>query len=487
MTVVETSTPSYHLFIGGNWIPSETGATSDDYNPTTGQVYARVAEASAADTAKAVEAAHEARIEWAKKPGRERARFLLRAADILEANAVEYANVLVHEGGGWFGKAMHEVMVTVDNLRAVAEDHKLVTGEVLPTDQPDVLSFTMRQPLGVTVAITPWNYPLILAMKKVDHALITGNTVVLKPAEETPVIGLKIGELFAAAGLPAGVLNVVTGPGATVGNALVTHPLTRIISFTGSTPTGRIIASKAGALLKRVVLELGGKDPIIVLADADLDYAVNAVTFSAFLHQGQICMSAERIIVEESIVDEFARKLAEKVKNLPVGDPSNPANIIGPIIHKEQLDIIDTHVQDAIARGARVLCGGVRQDPYYLPTVLSGVTPDMRIYQEETFGPVAPITAVPDINAAIQAANDSIYGLSCGVLTNDLQKAIYMAERIETGMLHINDGSVGDDPNAPFGGVKASGGGREGGHASIEAMTEVKWVSIQKGQRQFPF
>jgi aldehyde dehydrogenase (NAD+) len=475
------------LFIGGEWIPSITGATSDDYNPATGQPYAHIAEASAADAAKAVEAAHAARIAWAKKTGRERATILLRAADILEKNALEHAQVLINEGGGTFGKAMHEVMVSVENLRAVAEDHKLVTGEVFPSDQPNKLSFTLRQPMGVVVAITPWNYPLILSMKKITHALIMGNTMVLKPAEEAPVTGLKIGELFADAGLPPGVFNVVTGAGPIVGDALVTHPLTRVISFTGSTPTGRIIASKAGALLKRVVLELGGKDPIIVLADTDLDYAVNTVTFHAFLHQGQLCMSGERIIVEESIAEEFGRRLAAKVEKLTVGDPNKPETIVGPMIHKEQIDIVDAHVQDAVAHGARVLCGGERKDPYYLPTVLIGVTPDMRIFQEETFGPVAPIIKVPDVEAAIRVANDSIYGLSCGVLTNDLQKAIHIAEEVEAGMLHINDGTIDDDQNAPFGGVKASGGGREGGRASVEALTEVKWVSIQKGQRQYPF
>ncbi|MBV9227824.1 MAG: aldehyde dehydrogenase family protein, partial [Chloroflexi bacterium] len=214
---------------------------------------------------------------------------------------------------------------------------------------------------------------------------------------------------------------------------------------------------------------------------------VNAVTFSAFLHQGQICMSGERIIVEEPIAEEFARRLAAKVASLTVGDPTNPQNIIGPMIHKGQLDIVNSQVQDAIAHGARVLCGGQRQDPYYLPTVLADVTPDMRIFQEETFGPVAPITVVPDAEAAVRVANDSIYGLSCGILTNNLQKAIQLAEQIEAGMVHINDGSIGDDQNAPFGGVKASGGGREGGRASVEALTEVKWVTIQKGQRQFPF
>ncbi len=487
MTIVDTAVPSYNLFIGGNWVPSTNGAISNDYNPANGQVYAHVAEASAEDAAKAIEAAHAARMAWAKKTGRERSAFLLRAADMLEKNALEHAQVLINEGGGTFGKAMHEVMVSVENLRAVAEDHKLVTGEVFPSDQPDKLSFTLRQPMGVVVAITPWNYPLILSMKKITHALIMGNTMVLKPAEEAPVTGLKIGELFEAAGLPAGVFNVITGSGPVAGDALVTHALTRVISFTGSTATGRIIASKAGALLKRVVLELGGKDPIIVLADTDLDYAVNTVTFHAFLHQGQLCMSGERIIVEESIAEEFARRLAAKVAQLTVGDPTRPDTIVGPMIHKEQIDIVDAQVQDAVAHGARVLCGGRRQDPHYLPTVLTGVTPDMQIFREETFGPVAPITVVPDVDAAIEAANDSIYGLSCGVLTNDLQKAIYIAERVEAGMVHINDGSVDDDQNAPFGGVKASGGGREGGRASVEALTEVKWVTIQKGQRQYPF
>lgn len=372
-------------------------------------------------------------------------------------------------------------------MRAAAEDHKFATGETFPSEQPDKLCLTLRQPVGVVAGISPWNFPLLLSMKKVAHALIMGNTMVLKPAEETPVIGLKIAELFAAVGLPPGVLNVVTGRGEIVGDALVSHPLTRVIAFTGSSATGRVIASKAGGLLKRVVLELGGKDPVLVLRDADIDYAVNAITFAAFMHQGRICMSAERIIVEEAIADEFTQKLTAKARTLPMGDPQAHTNIIGPMIHKDQLDIVDAHVKDAIARGAQLGCGGQRHDPYYPATVLTGVTADMRIFREETFGPVAPITVVPDVDAAIAAANDCIYGLSSGVLTNDLQKAIYVAERLESGMVHLNDACVHDECDAPFGGVKESGFGREGDRASVEAMTEVKWITIQKGQRHFPF
>jgi aldehyde dehydrogenase (NAD+) len=326
-----------------------------------------------------------------------------------------------------------------------------------------------------------------LSINKIGHALAAGNTVVLKPSSETPVIGLKIAELFEKAGLPAGVLNVVTGPGPTVGDELVVNPKVRLVTLTGETVTGRKVAEKAGANLKPVVLELGGKDPVIVLKDADLDYAVDAVCFGAFMHQGEICMSVERVIVEKQIADEFSKRLATKAKTLRIGDPKDPKTIIGPLINQKQLQTVDTQVKDAVERGAKLMCGGKYKGLFYEPTVLTGVTREMRIFREETFGPTAPITAVRDVDEAIEVANDTEYGLSSGVITNDLQKALYIAERLESGMVHINDASVYDEPYAPFGGVKASGIGREGGKVSMDTLTELKWITIQKGKRHFPF
>ncbi len=481
MKAIDVTAKQYELYIDGQWSPAANGGYSEDVRPLDGSTYARVAEGGVEDVAAAVAAAQAAQPEWAALTGPARAAYLYRAAATLETRMEEVAGVLVEEGGGWFGKAMFETGFTVNLLRSAAEDYKLVTGETFGSSEPDKLSMTLRQPLGVVAAIAPWNFPLLLATKKVAHALIAGNTVVLKPASDTPVSGLKIAEIFHDSGLPAGVLNVVPGKGSVAGEALLDHPAIKLVTFTGSTEVGRHIAERCGRNLKRVILELGGKDPVIVLADADLDYAVDAVCFGAFMHQGQICMSAERIIVEEPIAEEFSRKLAAKAATLKMGE------VIGPIIHSGQLDLIDGQVKDAVLGGATVLCGGERNDPYYPATVLSGVTRDMRIFQEETFGPVAPIIAVKDVHEAVEVANDSVYGLSSGVITNDMQRALYVAERLESGMVHINDACVHDECNAPFGGVKGSGYGREGGKASMDALTEVKWVTFQKGQRHFPF
>ncbi|MDX2512208.1 MAG: aldehyde dehydrogenase family protein, partial [Desulfobacterales bacterium] len=337
------------------------------------------------------------------------------------------------------------------------------------------------------VAISPWNFPFLLSMNKVAYALAAGNTVVLKPASETPIIGLKIAELFDDAGLPKGVLNVVTGPGRVIGEALLQDERTDLVTFTGETVTGRHIAKAAASKFKRYTLEMGGKDPLIILGDADIDYAVNAATFGAFMHQGQICMSVERIIVEESIVDEFSRKFAKKVSSLVVGDPHNPKTIIGPLINEDQIQTVHSHVTDAIDKGAVLLTGGSYEGLLYQPTVLGNVTRDMIIFTDETFGPTASILTVKNAEQALEVANNSLYGLSSGVITNDLQKALYIAENIESGMVHINDQSVFDEPHSPFGGCKESGIGREGGMHSMKEMSRMKWITMQRGNRQFPF
>jgi acyl-CoA reductase-like NAD-dependent aldehyde dehydrogenase len=476
----------YKLFINGEWVEAEGGKTFDDINPATGEVYAKVAMASRADAQKAIHAAYQAWRDWALKPAHERAAILYKASQILEQSMQEYASVLQEESGSVFIKSMFETGYTIGLIRSTAEDCKLVLGETFPSET-DKFCMTIRQPRGVIAAISPWNFPLLLSINKVGHSLAAGNTVVLKPSSETPVIGLKIAELFEKAGLPAGVLNVVTGPGPIVGDELVVNPKVKLVTLTGETVTGRKVAEKAGANLKPVVLELGGKDPVIVLKDADLDYAVDAVCFGAFMHQGEICMSVERVIVEKQIADEFSKRLATKAKTLRIGDPKDPKTIIGPLINQKQLQTVDTQVRDAVERGAKLMCGGKYKGLFYEPTVLTGVTREMRIFREETFGPTAPITAVKDVDEAIEVANDTEYGLSSGVITNDLQKALYIAERLESGMVHINDASVYDEPYAPFGGVKASGIGREGGKVSMDTLTELKWITIQKGKRHFPF
>ena len=324
-------------------------------------------------------------------------------------------------------------------------------------------------------------------MYKVAYAIATGNTVVLKPASETPVIGLKIGELFEEAGLPAGVLNVITGPGSVLGDALIDDDRCSFVAITGETTTGIHVAQRAAAKLKGVTLELGGKNPLIVLADADLGYAAKSAAFSAFLHQGEICLSVDRVIVEAPVVEAFTQRLTELAANLPVGDPALPTTFIGPVISDKQIQRIDALVQDAVAKGARLLTGGTYEDRLYRPTVLTDITPAMRIYYEETFGPVTSIIPVADEKEALRVANDTSYGLSAGVITENLEKAIFLAEGLEAGMVHVNDGSIDADACCPFGGCKGSGLGREGGHYSIEEMTELKWVTIQKKKRPLPF
>lgn len=477
---------NYQMFIGGQWVDAISGATFDDFNPYSGELYAQVAKGDARDANRAMAAAFTARKEWSETPAIARAQILNKAAQLLETSRDEVADILIKEGGGTVGKVMFEISQTVDLMETAAADGKRILGETFNND-PAKLSMTIRRPRGTIVAISPWNFPLVLSMYKVAYGIATGNTVVLKPASESPVAGLKIAEIFDRAGLPAGVLNVVTGPGSALGDALIDDDRCSFVAITGETVTGRHVAQRAAAKLKPYTLELGGKNPVIVLADADIEYAVKSTALSAYLHQGEICMSADRIIVEESIVGPFTEAMAGLVSHLPVGDPSLPTTFIGPIINDEQVRKIDGHVKDAVDKGAKLLAGGTYEDRLYQPTLLANITPEMKIYYEETFGPVASIISVKDEKEALEVANDTTYGLSAGVITQDLKKAIFLCEGLDAGMVHVNDGSIDADACCPFGGCKESGIGREGGRYSVEELTEVKWLTIQKTKRQLPF
>lgn len=477
---------TYQMFIGGEWVDSVSGATFDDLNPYTGEVYARVQKGDEKDADRAMAAAYAARKPWSSTSSFEREGIISKAAHILEESRMEFAEVLTGEGGSTFGKCMFEISQTVDLLLTAGADAKRILGETFHTD-PVKLSMTLRRPKGTVVAISPWNFPLILSMYKVAYGLATGNTVVFKPSSETPVIGLKIGELFERAGLLEGALSVVTGPGSVLGDALISDDRCSYVTITGETTTGRHVAQTAAAGLKEYTLELGGKNPLIILADADIDYAVNAAAFGAFMHQGQICMSVGRILAEKPIAEEFAAKLAEKAASLPAGDPTTPETVIGPLINEDQVAKVDTYVKDAVASGAKLLAGGTYEGRVYQATVLSDVTRQMRAWQEEIFGPVAPVLAVADEKEALEIANDTTYGLSAGVITPNLEKAIYLAEGLEAGMVHVNDASVDAEASVPFGGSKWSGQGREGGRYSLDALTEMKWVTIQKTKRSYPF
>nr|MDA3835038.1 aldehyde dehydrogenase family protein [Spirochaetales bacterium] len=476
----------YQMYIGGQWVDAVSGETFDDIKPYTNEVYAQVPKAGLEDVDRVMAAAYEARKEWASMPPTVRAQFIFKAAQILQENTQEFVEVLTNEGGSTFGKAMFEISQTIDLLNTAAADSKRVFGETYHSD-PTKLSMSLRKPRGTIVSFAPWNFPLVLAMYKVAYALATGNTVVLKPSSETPVIGIKMAELFDKAGVPAGVMNVITGPGDVLGDALIDDKRCSFIAITGETNTCRHVAQRAAANLKEYYLEMGGKNPLIIMDDADIDYAVKAAAFSAYLHQGEICMSVDRIIVHNAIAEEFAVKLVQLISHLPVGNPSDPQTFIGPVISDKHVMEIHEHVQDAVAKGAKLLAGGTYDGRLYQPTLLINVTPEMKIYYEETFGPVASIIPVNDEYEALAVANDTSYGLTAGIITNDYEKALFLAEGVEAGMVHVNDGSIDADAICPFGGVKESGQGREGGQYSINEFTEVKWLTMVKRKKQFPF
>ena len=482
---------AYQMYINGQWLDAIEGKTFDDYNPYNGEVYARLSSGKRGDARKACDAAAAAFPDWSHTPPAERQRYFLRAADILERRQQEIVDIITQETGGTLGWGMFQTCFVPGLLREAAAQVHAVTGEIIPADLPGAFFMALRQPVGVVAGIAPWNAPLILSLRAVALPMACGNTTVLKPSAEAPVSGgILFAEIFEEAGLPKGVFNVVTnGPGFSgeVGDELIEHPKVRRLSFTGSTEVGRQIAEKAARHLKKVTLELGGNDPLIVLKDADIDYAVNAATFGRFNHQGQVCMSSKRIIVERPVAAHFTEKFIKKAQRLKVGDPQDPDTVIGPLINQKQVDKLHKQVEEAIRQGAKLVCGGKYDGCCYYPTVLTNVTPDMDIAREETFGPVAPVIIVEDADEAVRVANDSRFGLSAGVITGDFQKGLEIAERLESGMVHINDSTIHDEPQVPFGGMKESGYGRHGGRAGIEEVTELRWISIQRTPRQYPF
>jgi aldehyde dehydrogenase (NAD+) len=365
-----------------------------------------------------------------------------------------------------------------------------VQGRILPSDIPGKENRVYRQPVGVVGVISPWNFPLHLSNRSVAPALAVGNAVVIKPASDTPVTGgLLLAKIYEEAGLPPGVLSVVVGPGSVIGDAFVLHPVPRVISFTGSTPVGRRIAELAAKspMLKRVALELGGNSPFIILDDADLDLAVNAAVFGKFLHQGQICMITNRIIVDASIYDQFVERFTARVLTLKVGDPNNADTAIGPIINKSQLEGLIKHIENARSSGARQTAGGAPNGFLLPPHVFADVTPRMQIAQDEMFGPVVSVIKVAGEEEALRVANDTEYGLSSAVFTRDVERGVRVALQVKAGMTHVNDQPVNDLPNCPFGGEKNSGLGRFGGDWIIEEFTTDHWISVQHTPRQFPF
>jgi len=480
------------LYIAGAWRPAASGKVFQDLNPTTRQVLAMVADGSSDDAYAAIAAAEAAQPSWSAIAPAARAELFFRAAELFKEREQDFCTALIQETGSTFGKAMFECSLVPLALREAAGLITRPVGEIFPSSVPGKVNMIQRFPAGVVGTISPWNFPLYLSLRGFVYALALGNTVVLKPSEDSPLTGgIMLADLFEAAGFPPGTFNVVTSSrenAKAIGDLMIADARVARISFTGSTAVGREIAQACAAKLKRAILEMGGKNPIIVLKDADIDYAVNVAFFGAFLHQGQICMSADKIIVARELYPEFTKKLVAKVENFKPLEPSNQMSVIGPIINDRQLERIERLVDQAKERGARVHVGGAKQGPFYQATVVTDVTPDMDIYREEIFGPVALVIPAGSEDEAIAIANDTQYGLSSAIVTGDVLHAQGLAPRLQAGMVHINDSPVHDEPHCPFGGMKSSGWfGKWGAVGAIEAFTDQRWISTQMADRDYPF
>jgi acyl-CoA reductase-like NAD-dependent aldehyde dehydrogenase len=479
-----------YLYIDNKEQASATGATFERRNPASDAVISRGAAASVEDAVRAVASAEKAFAEWSKSGPTQRRALLLKAADEIEARADAFVEAMSLEVGANELWARFNVMLAGNLFREAAGLATQLQGETIPSDRPGSLSMTIRQPVGVILSIVPWNGPVVLAARAIAYPLVCGNTVVFRASETSPRTHELIAQAVLAAGFPAGALNFITNDpkdAPQVIDVLIAHPAVRRINFTGSTHVGRIIAEKAGRQLKRCILELGDKSPLVVLEDANVDHAVAAGIFGAFLYQGQICMSTERIIVDEKIADEYVAKFAERATALPVGDPSKGACILGPVISNAAASRLKDLLDDAVSKGAKLVAGGTATGAMLSATVLDGVNPSMRIYSEETFGPIVSIIRAKDTEDAVRIANDTEFGLSAGVFGTDISRALDVAQRIDTGSVHINGATVNNEAQAPYGGTKASGFGRFDGRAVIDEFTELKWITIETSGQGYPF
>ncbi|WP_250520722.1 MULTISPECIES: aldehyde dehydrogenase family protein [unclassified Caballeronia] len=471
----------------GRWTSSE-GEVIEVREPATGHTLATVGGSTPKTVLEAVERAARAQAQWQATAPEARARVMQLAATALENNRATVLDWIVRETGGVRGKAETELNGTIGELLHSAALFVEPEGHVLHSADPGRLSIAHRVPLGVVGVISPWNFPLLLAMRSVAPALALGNAVVLKPDPQTPITGgVVLAQIFAEAGLPEGVLQIVNG-GADVGEALVCAPAVRLVTFTGSTRVGRRVGQLAGEHVKKVSLELGGKSPFIVLDDADIEAAASAGAWGSFLHQGQICMAAGRHIVLRSVADAYLDALRQRAQRLKVGDPFREDVAIGPIINQRQIGRIHELVTASVAEGAELLTGGTYETPYYQPTVLAGVRPGMAAYIHEIFGPVAPVSIAEDEEHAIQMANDTEYGLSAALQTTSLERGLRLARRIRAGMVHINDQTISDLPGIPMGGMGQSGNGsRFGSTTNVDEFTEWQWMTLGGVPARYPF
>ena len=479
MATKEAAERRADLWIGGQRVPPSTGKYFIDHNPEDDSPYAHVAEAGASDVDRAVQAAQACFLDYRQTLAADREGWLSRAAAIVERRRGEFVDVLTDEVGSPFGKAQFEVQYAINCLRAAAGVSRRVTGQTIPSEIPGRFSMSVREPLGVIASIAPFNVPLLKNVKLSSTPLATGNTVVMLTSEHAPMVCNLLAEVYHEAGIPAGAFNVVTGFGDQIGDALTTHPLVKVVMFTGSSRVGKHIAALCGPLMRRVLLELGGKNPLVVLADADLDAAVEAAAFGQFFFQGQACMASSRIFVEQSVEAEFCRRLKARAESLGMGDLRDPNTWVGPIISDRQRQRVRRHIEDAVAKGARLLTGGDWIGNRCRPTILLDVDEEMTVCREETFGPVTSIYPVADFDEAVRRANDTEYGLSAAIFTRDINKALQFSQRVHAGMVHINAPTLHDEPHVPFGGVGDSGFGREGTDIDIDTLTEWKWITIQ--------
>ena len=477
------------LLIGNQDLSAANGAVFERRDPISGAVTTRAAAASVADAGAAVRAASDAFPDWSQLGPNARRALLLKAADSIEQRGQEFIDSMMAETGATAAWGAFNVRLGAVMLREAAAMTTQVAGEVIPSDQPGCFAFSVRQPVGVVLGIAPWNAPVILGARAIALPLACGNTVVLKSSELCPGTQYLLGAVMREAGFPAGVVNVISNAPEAAGQlveSLIANPAVRRINFTGSTRVGRIVAGIAARYLKPVLLELGGKAPMIILDDADLDEAVRAAAFGAFMNQGQICMSTERIVIDEKIADEFLARFVRKTESLKCGKPSVAGVHVGSLIGLDAAERVDELLRDATSKGARVLAGGTREATIVRPTILDGVRPEMKIYYEESFGPVASVIRVPGDEEAIGVANDTAYGLTASVFSKNIPRALAIARRLQTGMCHINGATVRDEAQMPFGGSKESGYGRFGGRAGIDQFTELRWITINTTPPHYP-